>query len=61
MSLLEVAIDDLKLEYGPDFTYLQGFMVLKNVVCAGLMNENTMYEGPKLTQKEVLTPTVKNL
>ena len=35
-------------------------MVLKNVVCAGLMNENTMYEGPKLTQKEVLTPTVKN-
>ena len=52
-------MDDLKVEYGPDFTYLQGFMVSKNVLCAGLMNENTMYEGPKLTQKEVLNPTVK--
>jgi len=55
-----LALDDLKLEYGPDFTYHQGFMAVKDVICAGLLREGVMYEGRKLTKKEVLTPTVKN-
>ena len=55
-----LALEDLKLEYGPDFTYHQGFMEVKDVICAGLMKEGKMYEGHLLTEKEVLTPTVKN-
>ena len=55
-----LALEDLKLEYGPDFTYHQGFMTVKDVVCAGLMKQGKMYEGQLLTEKEVLTPTVKN-
>ena len=54
-----LALEDLKLEYGPDFTYHQGFMEVKDVVCAGLMKEGKMYEGQLLTEKEVLTPTVR--
>ena len=48
-----MALEDLKLEDGPDFTYHQGFMMVKEVVCAGLMNEGKRYEGQVLTEKEV--------
>ena len=55
-----LALDDVKLEYGPDFTPQQGFMMIKDIVCAGLMEEGSTYEGRQLTERELLTPTVKN-
>ena len=55
-----LALEDVKLEYGPDFTPQQGFMTIKDIVCAGLLEEGSKYEGRELTERELLTPTVKN-
>ena len=54
-----LALEDAKLEYGPDFTPQQGFMAIKDIVCAGLLEEGSKYEGRELTERELLTPTVK--
>ena len=55
-----LASEDVKLEYGPNFTPQQGFMTIKDIVCAGLLEEHNRYEGRELTEGELLTPTVKN-
>ena len=55
-----LALEDVKLEYGPNFTPQQGFMTIKDIVCAGLLEQGSKYEGRELTERELLTPTVKN-
>ena len=45
-----LALEDVKLEYGPDFTPQQGFMTIKDIVCAGLLEEGSKYEGRELTE-----------
>ena len=55
-----LAIDDLKFDFDGSFTYHQGYMELKDFVCASLIKQGNPFEGKPAPANEILSPSTKN-
>ena len=55
-----LALEDLKFEFDANYTFTQGFMEVKDFICAGLAKVDETRDGKIVTTREVISPTIKN-
>ena len=55
-----LALDDIKFEFGPNYTYQQAYMEIKDFICAGLLKNGDRFENKVLAANETLSPVAKN-
>jgi hypothetical protein len=55
-----LALDDMKFEFDGNFTYQQGYMEVKDFVCASLVKKGNPFEGKPAPANEILSPSTKN-